>query len=111
MATTAPVAHGPLRGAIVGLGFIGGTGHLPAYLKMKDVRIVAVADITPARLELARASIPGVRTYPTWQALLEGEKELDFVDICTPPSDHAEIADAAAARGLHVLCEKPLTTS
>ena len=100
-----------MRGAIVGLGFIGGTGHLPAYLKMKDVRIVAVADLAPARLELARASIPGVRTYSTWQALLEAEKDLDFVDICTPPCDHAEIAEAAAARGLHVLCEKPLTTS
>src|SRR5262245_59032943 len=101
----------PLRGAIVGLGFIGGTGHLPAYLKMKDARIVAVADITPARLEVAKNAIPGVRTYATWQALLSAENELDFIDIATPPCDHAEIAEAAAERGLHVLCEKPLTTS
>jgi predicted dehydrogenase len=100
-----------LKGAIIGLGYIAGKGHLPAYLKMKDVRITAVADITPARLELARQMIPGVRTYDTWEALLAGEKKLDFVDIATPPSVHAEIAQAAAARGLHVLCEKPLTTS
>ena len=32
-----------LNGAIVGLGYISGKGHLPAYLMMKDVRIVAVA--------------------------------------------------------------------
>jgi predicted dehydrogenase len=99
------------NGAIVGLGYIAGKGHLPAYLKMKDVRIVAVADITPARLELARQMIPGVRTYSTHEELLAAEEELDFIDIATPPSDHATIALAAAARGIHVLCEKPLTTS
>ena len=100
-----------LSGAIVGLGYISGTGHLPAYLKMSDVRIVAVADITPARLDLARQMIPGVRTYASHEALLAAEKQLDFVDICTPPSEHAAIALAAAARGIHILCEKPLTTS
>jgi predicted dehydrogenase len=100
-----------LKGAIVGLGYIAGKGHLPAYLKMKDVRIVAVADITPARLELARQMIPGVRTYATHEEMLAAEDDLDFVDIATPPSDHATIALAAAARGIHVLCEKPLTTS
>ena len=36
---------------------------------------------------------------------------LDFVDVTTPPCDHAVIAHDALDRGLHVLCEKPLTTS
>ena len=31
-----------------------------------------------------------------------------MVDICTPPGTHAEIAQAAAAAGKAVLCEKPL---
>ena len=38
-------------------------------------------------------------------------KRLDFVDIATPPSEHAEVAHAALDRGLHVLCEKPLATT
>jgi len=33
------------------------------------------------------------------------------VDICTPPGTHAEIAQAAAAAGKAVLCEKPLAVS
>ena len=33
---------------------------------------------------------------------------LDFVDISTPPCDHAAIAHAALSGGFHVLCEKPL---
>lgn len=100
-----------LKGAIVGFGFISGKGHFPAYQQRQDVQIVAVADLCPARLAAARAASPSARLYPTWQQLLEQERELDFVDICTPPSAHAEIALAALARGLHVLCEKPLATS
>jgi predicted dehydrogenase len=99
-----------LKGAIVGFGFISGKGHFPAYQQRTDVEIVAFADVCPARLDAARALAPKARFYSTWQELLEKE-ELDFVDISTPPNVHAEIALAAATRGLHVLCEKPLTTS
>ncbi|HEY6912117.1 MAG TPA: Gfo/Idh/MocA family oxidoreductase, partial [Myxococcales bacterium] len=100
-----------LKGAIVGFGFISGKGHHPAYLQRDDVEIVAVADLCPARLQAASAAAPGARLYPTWQELLEKERGLDFVDISTPPDAHAQIALAALRRGVHVLCEKPLTTS
>jgi predicted dehydrogenase len=99
-----------LKGAIVGFGFISGKGHFPAYQRREDVEIVAFADLCPARLDAARALAPKARFYPTWQELLEKE-QLDFLDISTPPNVHAEIALAALARGVHVLCEKPLTTS
>jgi predicted dehydrogenase len=109
--TSTAAARPTLNGALIGLGYISTNGHLPAYLRMPDVRIVAVADITPARLAEARRLIPGVRTYASHEALLAAERDLHFVDIATPPSEHAPIALAAAAKGLHVLCEKPLTTS
>jgi predicted dehydrogenase len=99
------------QGAIIGFGFIAEKGHLPAYLARQDFQIVAVADICGPRRELARRLIPGVRVYEDAQALFNAEKQLDFVDIATPPKDHAPIACAAMARGLHVLCEKPLATS
>jgi predicted dehydrogenase len=100
-----------LKGAIVGFGFISGKGHHPAYLQRDDVEIVAVADLCPARLSAAGAAAPSARLYPSWQELLDKERGLDFVDIATPPDAHAEIALAALGRGVHVLCEKPLTTS
>src|SRR5256886_17585864 len=100
-----------LKGAIVGFGFIAGKGHHPAYLQREDMQIVAVADVPAPRLEAARAAIPKARLYASFRDLLARETQLDFIDISTPPHAHAEIALAALERGIHVLCEKPLTTS
>jgi predicted dehydrogenase len=106
-----------LRGAIVGFGFISERGHLPAYALPGPTgstrfEIVAVADTCGARREKARQAIPGVRVYETHEQLLDAERgRIDFVDVTTPPCDHAHIARAALSRGLHVLCEKPLTTT
>jgi len=114
----------PLRGALVGYGFIMERGHGAAYRQRlqggwngsgrgePDVRIVAVADVSEARRRLATEHLPGVRVYPDYTTLLAAEAEtLDFVDIATPPAEHAAISCAALARGLHVLCEKPLATT
>ena len=35
----------------------------------------------------------------------------DVVDVATPPATHPEIVQAAAARGAHVLCQKPFAES
>lgn len=114
---------GALQGALIGYGFISGKGHVPAYLARgsppdertdvrTDVRIVAVADICEERRKLARRALPEAKIYPDYQSLLRAEAgNLDFVDISTPPCDHTEIALAAMEAGLHVLCEKPITTS
>jgi predicted dehydrogenase len=101
-----------LRGAVIGYGFISGKGHIPAYLKRSDAEIVAVADICEARRNQAQEALPKARVYADYKALLDKEAaNLDFVDISTPPCDHAAIAHAAFDKGLHVLCEKPLATT
>ncbi|HTT69839.1 MAG TPA: Gfo/Idh/MocA family oxidoreductase [Anaeromyxobacteraceae bacterium] len=101
-----------LRGALVGYGFIGERGHVPAYLKRDDVEIWAVADVCAARRALVPHKLPRARVYESAEALLAAEREnLDFVDIAAPPVDHAPIAHRALDLGLHALCEKPLTTS
>jgi predicted dehydrogenase len=106
----------PLRGAVIGYGFISGKGHIPAYLergrRIGDVEIVAVADICEARRQAAAKNVPGARIYASHEALLANERgNLDFIDIATPPCDHAEIARAGFNAGLHVICEKPMATT
>ena len=110
------MASKKLRGAVIGYGFISGKGHIPAYLErtrtQQDVEIVAVADVCEARRNQAQETLPSARIYSDYRALLSAEAaHLDFVDISTPPCDHAAIALAAFDCGLHVLCEKPLTTT
>jgi predicted dehydrogenase len=104
----------PLRGGIVGYGFIAEHGHVPAYAiaGAASFQIAAVADTCPARREKARAALPTARIYDDPVALLDAERgRLDFVDVATPPCDHARIVEAALSRSFHVLCEKPLATN
>ena len=96
-----------LRGAIIGFGAVAANGHLPAYLKSREAKIVAVVDRTEERRKAARESLPGIATFATIAELAAGA-EIDFVDICTPPALHGEPMLDALARGWNVLCEKPL---
>ena len=48
--------------------------------------------------------------YETYDELLERE-DLDIVSCTTENARHAEVVEAAAARGLHVLVEKPMAAS
>ncbi|MEP6832474.1 MAG: Gfo/Idh/MocA family oxidoreductase [Gemmatimonas sp.] len=101
-----------MRGALIGFGFIMEFGHAAAYATRTDVRIVAIADICAARRLAAKLAFPKARVYDSATALLQAESDrVDFVDIATPPAEHATIALAALDAGVHVLCEKPLCTT
>ncbi|MFI5366989.1 MAG: Gfo/Idh/MocA family protein, partial [Candidatus Binatia bacterium] len=106
---TAPRQSALRRGAIIGFGNVAAHGHVPGWRDHADFEIVAVADPDPARRALAAELIPAVRLYASGDELLQHER-LDFVDIATPPTTHGLWIIAAANAGVHVLCEKPLTT-
>src|SRR5438046_3407222 len=99
-----------LRGVIIGFGNIAIQGHVPAWRRRHDVEIVAGTDARPAQRAALATHMPGARWYDSSDALL-ADAGLDFVDIATPPSSHAPLIRGALARGLHVLCEKPLVHS
>ncbi|NPV09919.1 MAG: Gfo/Idh/MocA family oxidoreductase [Anaerolineae bacterium] len=95
------------RIGVIGLGI--GERHLQEYSRLEGVRLSAVAEPRPERAERAR-SLYGVRTYSDGLEMIEQEP-LDAVSICTPPASHRILAQAAAAKGLHVLLEKPMAPS
>lgn len=97
-----------LRGALIGFGGVAERGHLPGFLRDPRFEICAVVDPEPtARQRAVRACGDRVRPYSDLAACSRSES-LDFVDIATPPSEHREAIERAAAAGLHVLVEKPL---
>jgi len=98
-----------LKIGIIGTGNIA-RAHVRAYLRQRDAEIVAAADLVPGKAEafLASHGIKGTRCYPDHLALLEAEKDLDAVSICTYNATHAACAVEALERGVNVLLEKPM---
>lgn len=95
----------PLRIGIIGVGGISQV-HRDGYLSA-GAEVVALSDPNTLQLE-ARSRAWGVtRTYSDFRAML-ADGDLDAVSICAPTSVHAPATIAAAAAGVHVLCEKPL---
>ena len=94
-----------IRVAIIGGGGIGGA-HLKAYGAWTSLcQIVGIADV---QLETAQAKAAQVdcAAFADYGQMLD-EVQPEAISICTPPNMHLPVAQAAAARGIHVLCEKP----
>jgi D-apiose dehydrogenase len=94
------------RGAIIGCGYIA-PRQLAAWKQIRGCEIVAVCDLDAGRAERCASEFGIPSVYTDYRQLLEQE-QLHFVDIATRPASHLALAAAAAARGLHVLCQKPL---
>lgn len=89
--------------ALVGAGGISGA-HIPAWDAMEDVELVAICDIRPERME----PYPDKRQYTDFEEMLSKEK-IDILDICLPTYLHADNAIKAMEKGIHVICEKPIS--
>ncbi len=72
--------------------------------------LVAVCDIKEERLNLFKDKY-SCNSYLDIDELLDSEKEIDVISVCTPNSLHAEHSIKALKKGFHVLCEKPMATS
>ncbi|WP_193318965.1 Gfo/Idh/MocA family protein [Nonomuraea phyllanthi] len=90
---------------LLGAGMIAGV-HARAYRHCPGVRLVAVADPVPGKAGRI-AGEHGAKVVPDLDALLD--LGVDVVDVCTPPTAHADATIAALRAGRHVLCEKPIT--
>ena len=69
--------------------------------------LAAVCDVIPERAD-GLAATYNARAYYSVDALLENEKEVEIVSICTPNGFHAEHIIKALQAGKNVLTEKPL---
>jgi len=93
---------------LAGCGFVSEL-HMHAYRRVYgiDVDVKAVAARGDRVLDFAaRHQIPAV--YRSFRDLIT-DRELDVIDICTPPNLHASMIVEAMEAGKHVICEKPLT--
>ena len=92
-----------LKIGVLGVGGISGA-HISAWEAMADVELVALCDVRTERME----KYPDKRQYTDFDEMLENE-ELDILDICLPTYLHADYSIKAMEKGIHVLCEKPIS--
>ena len=97
----------PIRTGIVGVGNMG-SSHIRNFLdgEMSEMRVTAVADINPERLEWAKKNVPWAKRYSTAKELFESG-ECDAVIIAVPHYFHPPYVIEALKNGLHVVSEKP----
>jgi predicted dehydrogenase len=91
---------------LVGCGFVSEL-HMYAYRRVfgVDVEVLAVAARGDHVVDFARRH--GIeKTCRSFTELI-ANKEVDVVDICTPPNLHAAMIVQAMQAGKHVICEKP----
>jgi predicted dehydrogenase len=97
-----------VRVGLIGSGFVTEL-HMYAYKRVYgvDAKVVKVASLADDLADFAgKHQIPAItRDYKN----LLADKEIDVIDICTPPSLHAPMIVDAVRAGKHVICEKPFT--
>ena len=99
-----------LRGAIIGLGGMGG-GHFDACIKKSDkIDLVAAVDTDPDRLASAKSKLSDLATY-TDAVQMFNEVAPELTIIAVPHFLHYHYIVMALLAGSHVLCEKPLVES
>lgn len=99
------MADKALRIAILGSGSMGQV-HAAAYAGIPGLSVAAVVD-RKAERAAALAAAAGAAPYTDLDAML-ASTPVDAIDCCLPTPLHRPIVEWAAARGLQVICEKPL---
>ncbi|HEU5317207.1 MAG TPA: Gfo/Idh/MocA family oxidoreductase [Chloroflexota bacterium] len=100
---------GILDVAVIGAGSRGAT-HLDTITALTDrFRLVGVCDAREERRAWAKETY-GASTFDNPLTLLDHTKP-HAVAVVIPPDAHHLITAAAAARGVHVLCETPMAST
>ena len=102
-----------MENKVVKLGVIGlgnmGSGHAKSIVggATPEIRLVAAADIDPAKLEKAKEYLPEtVKLFSTAEEMLDSGL-IDAAIVAIPHYDHPKYVIACLEKGIHVMCEKP----
>lgn len=90
---------------IIGCGVIAPI-HAEAIANVADAKLLAVADVREENA-CKLAEPYGATTYSDYHEMLKRD-DIHAVSLCVPSGIRAEIGEACAAAGKHILSEKPL---
>src|SRR5882672_10559825 len=97
---------------MVNIGVIGygywGPNLVRNFAELSAAKVVAVADLSPKKIELVQRRYPGVKATTDFQELLR-DPAIDAIAIATPVSTHFELGMAVLKSGKHLWLEKPMS--
>ncbi len=107
-----PGQAAPLRFAIVGLSHDHARGFLPSTSGRQDVQLVAVveSDQALAQRYATAHKLADSLFHPTLEGMLDAVKP-EAVAVFTSTFEHRRVVETCAARGVHVMMEKPLAVN
>jgi predicted dehydrogenase len=97
--------------------FIGAVHRIAARLDDRYELVAGALSASPDKAFRSAAAIglPPDRSYPDFQTMAQAEAAradgIEAVAIVTPNHMHAPVADAFLDAGIHIICDKPLTTT
>lgn len=108
-----------IKVGITGIGFMGWIHYL-AYQSLPGVEVAAICEMDAKKRTGDWSGIQGnfgppagqvdlanIKTYESLDQMV-ADPEIDYIDLCTPPSVHVDGIEMAAAAGKNIFCEKPL---
>jgi predicted dehydrogenase/kynurenine formamidase len=95
-----------LKGVCLGAGYFSHFQY-EAWQRIPEVAIVAFSNRDAGRARTIQEKFAIAKRYADYREMFDTERP-DFVDVITPPPSHREICAEAAARGIDVICQKPL---
>ncbi|NPA94520.1 MAG: Gfo/Idh/MocA family oxidoreductase [Thermodesulfobacteria bacterium] len=95
-----------MKVAVIGAGYLG-RFHALKYAAMEDVDLVAVVDVDRERAE-AVALETASRAYSDYRDVIP---QIDAASVVVPTTAHYEVAKNLLEAGVHVMVEKPITTT
>jgi predicted dehydrogenase len=99
----------PLRAAVIGVGNMG-QNHARIYAQMPDVELVALVDKEKSRGSMVAKKFGVPRAYTSVAQLLRHEA-IDVASIALPPQQNPRATMGLMQKGVHLLVEKPFTTT
>lgn len=97
-----------IRIGVIGSGYWG-PNLIRNFSVNPNSEVVGVSDLREDRLKAVQGTNHGIFLTTNYKELFN--LDLDAMVIATPPATHYELAREALQHGLHVMVEKPITTS
>ena len=96
--------------AVIGTGAIAQRLHIPTYQAHDRTTVTAVCDAEEKKAATVADELEIPAYYTDYETLLE-ESGADAISVCLPNHLHCDVVIDALEHDIHVLCEKPISTS